>query len=92
MVIDEEVANDFVAMSSREIHCASHIERPAWVQWHQSKARRTADSSVIVACYHRPQYIRGISGSDISRRRVWENVDYIAALELFSDISECSDR
>jgi hypothetical protein len=34
VVVDEEVSDDFVSMSSREVHCASHVERPAGIQRH----------------------------------------------------------
>jgi len=46
MAIDEEVADDLISMGSREVHRASHVERPARIQWYQSKARRTKSISV----------------------------------------------
>jgi hypothetical protein len=91
VVVDEEVSDDFVSMSSREVHCASHVERPAGIQRHQGKSRRTIDSSIIVPRRNISLYLRCVSSGDVSRRRVWENVDDIAALQLFSDISERSD-
>ena len=41
VIVDKEIADDLVSMSSREIHCASHVEGPAGIQWYQSKARGT---------------------------------------------------
>jgi hypothetical protein len=88
VVINEEVSDDFVSMGSGEVHCASHVERPAGVQRHESKARRSTWLSVIDFRCHRPIYLRRVSSSDVSRRRVWEDVDDITALQLFSDVSK----
>jgi hypothetical protein len=66
VIINEEVANDFISMSSGEVHCTSHVEGPARVQRHESKARRSTWSLVIVFCCHRPPYLRRVSSSDVS--------------------------